>query len=125
MSRRLVAFVTRAENASPGPFLYPATANVNIPLSIQAQRAPDPPRAGDFNTRVSRYRFFHGGSALSLFILREGYERSTVRAGFPRQYRLGLARGEMLPVRNPSGNSKPAPRMSWGSFLDAGGFLNG
>lgn len=116
MARRLVAVTERQNIANPGPHLHPGTANVRFTENIPVQRAPEGPRAGDFNTRVSRRKFYHGGNPLSLFILREGFQRSTVRAGVPRQ--VGLARGHMLPVRNPTGNSKPSSRISWGTMLD-------
>lgn len=116
MARRLVAVTARHTIATAGPHLYPATANVRFTEGIRVQRSPDPPRSGDFNTRPSRRKFYHGGNSLSLFILREGFERSHVRAGVPRQ--VGLSHGRMLPVRNPVGNSAPFTRLSWGTLLD-------
>lgn len=117
MARRLVPYTTRQNVADSGPHLYPATANVRFTENIQAQRAPDPPRASDFNTRPSRGRFFHGGNSLSRYILREGFERSTVRSGV--EFKLGVSRGQMLPFVNPKGNMAPANNKPWGTILDS------
>ena|ERR1700733_15226060 len=105
MARRLVPFEPRQQNASPGPHLFPATANVRFTENIQAQIAPDPPRASDFNTRPSRARFFHGGNSLSQYIMREGFERSTVRDGIAFKLGVSSMGGDMLPFNNPTGNS--------------------
>jgi hypothetical protein len=117
MARRLVPFTHRQVNAGAAPQVSPATANVRFTEHIEAQIAPDPPRASDFNTRVSRRQFYHGGTNRSQTILREGFERSTVRVGIPRV--VGTPRGRMLPVGNPTGNSPDLKYNTWGGFLDA------
>lgn len=116
MARRLVPFTRRQENANDIPHLWPATANVRFTVPNLAQAAPDPPRASDFNTRPSRGRFFHGGNSLSQYILREGFERSTVREGIA--FKVGVSRGGMLPFRNPDGNMSAPQSMAWGDILD-------
>jgi hypothetical protein len=113
---RLVPFETRQVNASPDPHLFPATANVRFTQRNTAAPVPDPIRASDFNTRPSRGRFFHGGNSLSQFIMREGFERSTVREGIA--FKLGVSSGEMLPFTNPTGNMQSPKAMAWGNILD-------
>jgi hypothetical protein len=121
MARRLVPFEQRQNNAASGPHLFPATANVRFTENIQAQRAPDPPRASEFNTRPSRGRFFHGGNSLSRYIMREGFERATVRDGIAFKLGVSSMGGDMLAFRNPTGNSQAPPSKAWGDILDSVG----
>lgn len=118
MARRLIPFVTRQTNPSRDtPTVTPVTLNERITPNIQVQRAPDPLRDSDFNTRPSRRQLAIQSLSpgLSLSILREGFVATADRPEYA--HRVGFPQGGQLPMRTGRPNMKTAKTQAWGTIM--------